>query len=194
MLDASWVGHLGLTGADGEPVVIPTTYVRIGNRAYLHGSSAARLLTTTAGRPLCLAVTLLDGLVLARSGFNHSMNYRSAVVFGVGLDVIDPGEVEMVLDALVERMSPGRSGQLRRPTRKEVAATKLIAIDLTEASVKVRTGGPVDEPEDLSVAVWAGVVPVALVTGTPEPAADLCQPLPPPQVDLAIPLRNGAGV
>jgi len=174
VLDAGLVCHLGVV-VDGTPVVLPTGYGRDGDTLYLHGSSGASTLRAIgAGAPVCVTVTLLDGVVYARSVFDHSMNYRSAVVFGTAEPVTDLAAKEHGLRVLTEHLAPGSWDHARQPTKKEYAKTTLLALDLTEASVKVRTGGPKDEPEDVeAAAAWAGVLPVRLVWGEPETSDDL---------------------
>jgi nitroimidazol reductase NimA-like FMN-containing flavoprotein (pyridoxamine 5'-phosphate oxidase superfamily) len=160
--------------ANGSPVVLPTAYGRIGDTLYLHGSSANRSLLAADGNEICVTVTHLDGLVCARVAFAHSVNYRSAVVFGTARIVTDQAERLAGLRAVTEQLIPGRWDGLRPPTRKELAATAVLALPLDEASVKIRTGPPKDEPEDLDAGVWAGVVPVAVTFG--EPQADPALP------------------
>ena len=168
VLDAGMICHLGVV-MDGAPVVLPTAYGRIGDTLYLHGSSANRSLHAADGRQVCVTVTHVDGLVCARSVFSHSVNYRCAVVFGTARIVTDPDERLAGLRAVTEQLIPGRWDAVRAPTRKELAATSVLAIPLAEASVKIRTGPPGDEPEDLDLPVWAGVVPMAVGFGEPEP-------------------------
>src|SRR5215470_1555097 len=168
VLDAGMICHLGVV-VDGSPVVLPTAYGRIGDTLYLHGSSANRSIHAADGREICVTVTHVDGLVCARAAFTHSVNYRSAVVFGTARIVTDEAERLAGLRAVTEQLIPGRWDAVRAPTRKELAATSVLAIPLAEASVKVRTGPPGDEPEDLELPVWAGVVPTAVSFGEPEP-------------------------
>ena len=169
ILDEGLVAHVAVT-TDHGPRVIPTTFVRVDDTVYLHGSVANDTYRTAAGGvPVCVVVTLLDGLVLARSAFHHSMNYRSVVAYGTASEVDDVGEKRRAFDALVERMAPGRSGEARPPTEQELRKTILLALPLREVSAKVRTGGPIDDPEDMDLPVWAGVVPLDLVAGEPEP-------------------------
>jgi nitroimidazol reductase NimA-like FMN-containing flavoprotein (pyridoxamine 5'-phosphate oxidase superfamily) len=175
VLDEGWVCHLGFV-RDGAPVVLPTLYARAGERLYVHGSTGSRPLRTAGeeeGMPVCLTVTLVDGLVLARSAFHHSVNYRSVVVHGTAHPVTDPRERAEALDALVDHVLPGRAADSRRANPRELAATAVLALDLAEVSAKVRSGGPNDEPEDLSLPHWAGVLPVTTVYGTPAPSDDL---------------------
>lgn len=167
ILDEGLVCHVGFV-ADGQPFVIPCVYARIDERLYLHGSPASRMLRAiAAGAPLCVTVTLLDGLVLARSAFHHSMNYRSAVVFGKAEEVTDRDEKLRVLAALVEHVCRGRSGDARRPNEKELKQTIVLRLPIAEASAKVRTGGPKDDEEDYALPIWAGVLPLAVVPGAP---------------------------
>lgn len=173
VLDAGMVCHLGLV-MDGSPVVLPTGYGRIDDVLYLHGSTGAASLRAAArNEPVCVTVTHVDGVVYARSVFHHSMNYRSAVVHGVPRLVTDDAERLAGLRAIVDNMSPGSWEHARGPNRKELAATAVLALDLTEASLKVRTGPPVDDDEDVADDVptgrWSGVLPVRTVFGEPEP-------------------------
>jgi uncharacterized protein len=173
VLDAGLVCHLGLV-RDGAPVVIPTGYGRIDDVVYLHGSTGAGWLRITDGEPLCLTVTHLDGVVYARSVFHHSMNYRSAVVHGGARLVTDPAERLAGLRAIVEQLSPGSWEHAREPGRRELAATAVLALDLAEASVKVRNGPPGDDEADVAAGGrWAGVLPVRTVFGLPEPCPTL---------------------
>ncbi|MGA5131082.1 pyridoxamine 5'-phosphate oxidase family protein [Streptomyces olivoreticuli] len=184
ILDAGYVCHLGFL-RDDAPVVLPTLYGRIGERLYVHGSTGSRPLRSAGrqegpGMPVCVTVTHLDGLVLARSAFHHSLNYRSVVVHGTARQVTEEGELRAALDALVEQVVPGRSADSRPPTAKELAATAVLRIDLTEVSAKVRAAGPGDDEEDLALPHWSGVVPVTTAYGTPVPADDLAPGIPVP--------------
>jgi nitroimidazol reductase NimA-like FMN-containing flavoprotein (pyridoxamine 5'-phosphate oxidase superfamily) len=176
ILDEGYVCHLGFV-RDGAPVVLPTLYARVGSRLYVHGSTGSRPLRMTGqadpGLAVCLTVTHVDGLVLARSAFHHSINYRSVVVHGTAHQVTDPEERRLALDALVDQAVPGRSGDSRPANAKELAATAVISLDLEEVSAKIRGGGPNDEPEDLSLPHWTGVLPLAKGYGAPIPADDL---------------------
>ncbi|MCU1620035.1 MAG: hypothetical protein JWR41_2041 [Modestobacter sp.] len=173
VLDAGLVGHLGVVLGDA-PVVLPTGYGRAGDTLYLHGSTgAATLRAIAAGGPVCFTVTHLDGVVYARSAFHHSMNYRCAVVHGTARLVADPAERLRALEVLTEHLAPGSWNASRRPDGKELAATAVLALDLAEASVKVRTGPPGEDERDLVVPaggepVWAGVLPLRTVVGRPE--------------------------
>jgi nitroimidazol reductase NimA-like FMN-containing flavoprotein (pyridoxamine 5'-phosphate oxidase superfamily) len=170
ILDAGRICHLGVI-VDGSPRVIPTGYGRDGDTLYVHGSTGATSLHATS--EICVTVTHLDALVLARSVFHHSMNYRSAVIYGHPRLVTSPEEKLAGLRAIVENLSPGRWDVARGPTRKELAATAVLAISLTEASVKTRTGPPGDEEEDYALDVWAGELPIISSFGAPVPDARL---------------------
>jgi nitroimidazol reductase NimA-like FMN-containing flavoprotein (pyridoxamine 5'-phosphate oxidase superfamily) len=172
VLDAGLICHLGVI-VDGAPRVLPTGYGRLGDLLYLHGSSANSSIMAGNDQEVCVTVTHLDGLVCARSVFNHSMNYRSAVVFGVARLVTDPEEKLLALRTITEHLVPGQWSYVRQPSTKELAATSALALPLTEASVKIRSGGPSDEPEDYELDLWAGVVPVTSGFGEPEPDAVL---------------------
>ena len=174
ILDEALVCHVGFV-SDGQPYVIPTIHVRVGEVLYIHGLPASRMLRTlTKGAPVCVTVTLLDGLVLARSVFNHSMNYRSVVVFGEARKVADPDEKMAALEAISEQVCPGRWKEARKPSTKEFRGTEVVCIPIEEASAKVSTGPPSDEPEDLDLPVWAGVLPLTLSPGSP--VADVAVP------------------
>ncbi|HET9896994.1 MAG TPA: pyridoxamine 5'-phosphate oxidase family protein [Streptosporangiaceae bacterium] len=168
VLDAGLICHLGVI-IDGSPVVLPTGYGRIGDILYLHGSSGNRSLRSGQDQDICVTVTLLDGLVCARSVFHNSMNYRSAVIFGPARLVTDSGERLASLRAISAHLIPGSWENSRRPSPKELAATSVIALPLDEASVKIRTGGPSDEDEDYELDYWAGVLPITQTIGVAEP-------------------------
>jgi uncharacterized protein len=169
ILDEGKFAHVGIA-TDGQPFVIPVLYARSGDTIYLHGSPLSRLVKNLAtGAPMCLTVTLLDGLVLARSAFHHSMNYRSVVVLGQGREISDRGEKLDALRMIVDHVIPGRSDDARGPSDKELKATEVVAITVDEASAKIRTGPPVDDAEDYELSVWAGEVPLSLVAGAPVP-------------------------
>lgn len=168
ILDAAIVGHVGWV-LDGQPYVTPTNTWRQGDRLYWHGSAASRAIRSADGAPVCVTVSLLDGLVLARSATNHSVNYRSVMVLGTAHLVTDVAEVEAALEALVDNLYPGRWAELRPMTEKERRATSVMWVDLAESSAKVRADTSHDELEDESWPAWAGVIPVSLVAGTPEP-------------------------
>jgi nitroimidazol reductase NimA-like FMN-containing flavoprotein (pyridoxamine 5'-phosphate oxidase superfamily) len=177
------VAHLGVV-LGSHPVVLPTAYgVDLdgpdeGGTLYLHGSVAAGWLARALANDVCVTITELDGLVAARSGFHHSMNYRSAVVIGRARVVDDPVERRRALDLVVDQMIPGRSATLREPTRKELAATAVLALPLAEASMKQRAGDPVDEPADVEAGIWGGVIPVRRVAAAPVAAADAAGDVP----------------
>jgi nitroimidazol reductase NimA-like FMN-containing flavoprotein (pyridoxamine 5'-phosphate oxidase superfamily) len=167
ILDEAFICHVGIATERG-PVVIPTTYARQGDQLYVHGSPASHLLRTMkGGAPVCLTVTLVDGLVLAKSTLHHSVNYRSVVVYGIATEVADLEERAAALAAIVEHIVPGRTHEVRAATQKEVRGTSVLCLSLDEASAKVRTGPPVDDEADLGLPVWSGVVPLALVAGAP---------------------------
>jgi uncharacterized protein len=168
VLDEGLVCHLGVV-ADGAPVVLPTAYGRDGDTLYLHGSSANGMFAAADGQRVCVTVTHTDGLICARSAFHHSVNYRSAVVFGTATIVRDETERLHGLEVVTEHLIPGRWAAVREPTKKEMAATAVLSLPLDEASVKIRTGMPVDEPEDYDLDVWAGVLPMAVAFGEPCP-------------------------
>ena len=175
------VCHVGIV-RDGVPVVLPTIYgvdpsgPDEGGTLYLHGSVAARWLAQAPGQIVCATFTIVDGAVLARSGFNHSMNYRSAVVYGAARLVADPAERDRALWLMVDHVVPGRSKTLRPFTRKELAATAVIAVPLAEASVKARAGGPLDEPEDVAAGGWSGVIPLSVTASGVESDSELPVP------------------
>ncbi|MGR6317970.1 bifunctional pyridoxamine 5'-phosphate oxidase family protein/GNAT family N-acetyltransferase [Micromonospora soli] len=180
VLDEAYHCALAFTVA-GEPRVLPTLHVRLGDTLYLHGSTGSRPLLAargTDGLPVCVAVTLLDGLVYARSQFNHSANYRSVVVHGTARPVTDEREKLDVLTALVEKVAAGRSADSRPPSRRELAETSVLALPLREVSVRARAAGANDEPADHDLLYWAGVLPLRLTPGVPEPAAGVTVPVP----------------
>jgi nitroimidazol reductase NimA-like FMN-containing flavoprotein (pyridoxamine 5'-phosphate oxidase superfamily)/GNAT superfamily N-acetyltransferase len=171
ILDAGLVVHVAFTTGGGHPLVIPTTYVRIGGEIYFHGAVAnAMLRAAGGGADLCATVTLLDGLVLARSAFHHSMNYRSVVILGRARLVTDAAEKRRALETMIERLIPGRMTTARPPADDELKTTSVLALPLDEASVKIRRGPPIDAESDLAVPAWAGVIPLALASGAPVPA------------------------
>jgi nitroimidazol reductase NimA-like FMN-containing flavoprotein (pyridoxamine 5'-phosphate oxidase superfamily) len=171
VLDAGLVCHLGVI-VDGSPLVLPTGYGRRGDTLYLHGSSANRSLFAADGQQVCVTVTHLDGLVCARAVFHHSMNYRSAVIFGTARLMTDDAERLAALRVITEHLVPGRWDHVRPPTRQELAATAVLELPLDEASVKIRTGPPKDDEEDYACDIWAGVLPAALTfaAAVPDPA------------------------
>ena len=179
VLDAGLICHLGVISG-GVPMVLPTAYGRDGDTLYVHGSSANGVYGAADGQQVCVTVTHLDGLVCARSVFTHSVNYRSAVVFGTATMVLDEDERWQALRIITDHLIPGRWAAARQPTRKEMAATSVLSVPLTEASVKIRTGMPKDEPEDLGLDVWAGVLPASVTFGEPEPDPLLREEIPVP--------------
>jgi uncharacterized protein len=167
ILDEAMLCHVGFTYWD-QPYVIPTLHVRDGEHLYIHGSAASRMLNTAANElPVCVTVTLIDGLVLARSAFHHSVNYRSVVIIGNAARVDDREAKLGVLRALVEKIAPGRWAHTRTPNDKELAATMVLQLPITEASAKVRTGQPIDDEEDYALPHWAGIVPLRVDAGAP---------------------------
>jgi uncharacterized protein len=169
ILDEALVCHLGFVN-DEHPYVIPTLYARLGDQVYVHGSSASRMLRTLdGGVDACLTVTLVDGIVLARSIFNHSINYRSVVVLGRATAVTEVDAKRRALEAFSGRLLPGRWADVRSPTATELKATSILRLPLDEASAKVRTGPPMDNEDDYGWPVWAGVIPLALTAGDPQP-------------------------
>ena len=173
ILDEAFLCHVGFS-VEGQPYVIPTSFGRRDASLYIHGSAASRMLRQMKdGVPVCVTVTLIDGLVLARSIFNHSMNYRSVVIVGKATLVDDPAEKLAALRILSEHIIPGRWDEVRQPNEREVKATSVLRLPIEEFSAKVRTGPPVDDAEDYSFPTWAGVIPLALKPGTPIPDASL---------------------
>ena len=169
ILDSAFVCHVGFS-VDGQPFVIPTNYGRSGDTVYLHGSAASRMLRTLSeGVPVSVAVTLVDGLVLARSAFHHSVNYRSVVILGTARLVEDPAEKMEALRVFTEHVMKGRWDDVRQPTEQELKATTVLALPLEEVSAKVRTGGPLDDEPDYALPVWAGVLPLETVPKEPVP-------------------------
>jgi uncharacterized protein len=196
ILDEALVCHLGFVH-DEQPYVIPTLFARLGDEVYVHGSSASRMLRTLgSGVDACLTVTLIDGIVLARSIFNHSINYRSVVVLGRATAVADVDEKRRALEAFSGRLLPGRWADVRPPTATELKATSILRLPLDEASAKVRTGPPKDNKEDYGWPVWAGVIPLALVAGEPQPDPALAAGFDPPNWSptartTSVPGQNG---
>ena len=172
ILDEAFICHIGFV-FDGQPVVIPTGYARDGDRLLIHGSQASRMLRTLAGSiDVCVTVTLIDGLVLARSAFHHSINYRSVVIFGRATLIDDTSEKLNALRTLSEHIIPGRWDDVRPPNEREMQLTTVLSLPIAEASAKVRLGPPLDDEEDYEVPVWAGVIPLQLVAK--QPIADPC--------------------
>ncbi len=187
VLDDALICHVAFVTEHG-PVAIPTIHARVGNVLYLHGSHASRMMRTTPDDDVCVAATIVDGIVAARSTFHHSLNYRSVIVFGKPRVVTDPDERLIAFEAITEHVLPGRWGEARRPSDNEDAGTRLLAIEIDEASAKVRTGPPDDDDADLGSGIWAGVIPLAMKPGMPEPAPDLED-----HVETPASVRNYAG-
>jgi nitroimidazol reductase NimA-like FMN-containing flavoprotein (pyridoxamine 5'-phosphate oxidase superfamily) len=174
ILDEALICHVAFNDGEGAPRCLPTIHARVGDTIYLHGSKAARAWKALrAGAEVCLVATILDGLVLARSAFNHSMNYRSVVVFGMATEVTDPDELRIAASAITSHVAPGRENEARMPTDEEYRQTLLLAVPLDEASAKVRTGPPKDDEADIELAIWAGVLPLDTQPGPPDPSPDL---------------------
>jgi nitroimidazol reductase NimA-like FMN-containing flavoprotein (pyridoxamine 5'-phosphate oxidase superfamily) len=184
-------GHVGVE-SDGQPFVIPALYGRLGDEVFLHGSPLAGILgRAVAGAKLCLTVSLLDGLVLAKSAFHHSVNYRSVVILGEARQIDDREEKLEALRVIVDHVIPGRSHDVRGPNDKELAATEVVALDLSEASAKIRTGPPIDGPEDRAIPAWTGILPLSMSTGMPAPAEGSIGPLPTYVTDYHRPGNDG---
>lgn len=167
ILDEAFVCHVGFA-VDGQPFVIPTSYGRIGDKLYIHGSAASRMLRSLSGGiPVCVTVTLIDGLVLARSAFHHSINYRSVVILGNAALVEEPEEKFAALKTITENIVPGRWTDVREPNAQELKGTSVLSLPLIEVSAKVRTGPPKDDEEDMAIPVWAGVLPLRTITEAP---------------------------
>lgn len=180
ILDEAFICHVGFA-VEGQPYVIPTGFARIGDDLYIHGSSASRMLRNLAtGIDVCMTVTLVDGLVLARSAFHHSMNYRSVVILGKAEMVTGDDEKNKALEAFTEHIIPGRWAEVRWPTELELKATTVLKLPIDEASAKIRTGGPIDDEEDYAMDNWAGVIPLAVTAGNPIPDAKLSRNIQPP--------------
>ena len=180
ILDEAFVCHIGFA-VEGQPYVIPTLFARVGDAVYFHGSAASRMLRNLAGGiPACLTATITDGFVLARSVFNHSMNYRSVVALGTATLVDEPAEKVRALHAFTEKILPGRWNDARQPSEQEIKGTSILRLPLTEASAKMRVGPPQDDEEDYALPVWAGVIPLRLAAGAPirDARCDASMPLP----------------
>jgi nitroimidazol reductase NimA-like FMN-containing flavoprotein (pyridoxamine 5'-phosphate oxidase superfamily) len=195
ILDEALVCHVGFV-ADDRPQVLPMLFVRVGSTVFLHASTGARMARMVArrgGLEVVVEVSIVDALVLARSAFNHSANYRAVVAHGTATLVQDAGDKEEFLMALMEKVAPGRAGDARRPTQAELRQTAVMALPLVEVSAKIRTGPPSDEPGDLSLEHWAGLVPIREVRGAPEPAPDLAPGISvPAYLQLTTEVRGGA--
>jgi nitroimidazol reductase NimA-like FMN-containing flavoprotein (pyridoxamine 5'-phosphate oxidase superfamily) len=183
VLDEAYIAHVGFV-VDGGPRVLPMTYGRDGDVLYLHGAVGNAMLRASSGAEVCITVTLLDGLVLARSAFHHSMNYRSVVLLGVATRVDDKAEKRRAFDVIVDHSIPGRSAVARPATDAELRKTLVLRLPIEEGSAKVRTGDAKDDPEDLDLDVWAGTVPLRVRADPPEPNADLRVPVAPPDPEL----------
>jgi nitroimidazol reductase NimA-like FMN-containing flavoprotein (pyridoxamine 5'-phosphate oxidase superfamily) len=170
ILDEAFICHVGFCDESGRPVVIPTAFGRDGGKIYLHGSAASRMLRgLSGGLPVCVTVTLVDALVLARSAFHHSIDYRSVVIFGEAAAVEDPAEKNEALRLITNHLVPGRWDDVRWPTDRELKATSVLSLDLMEVSAKMRAGGPIDDDEDMSLPIWAGLIPLRMRAGEPLP-------------------------
>lgn len=193
VLDAGFVAHVGYL-IDGAPFVTPTLFWREDNHVYWHGSAASRMLRQAEGMPVCVTVTHVDGMVLARSGFHHSANYRSAMLLGDAFIVADPDEKAAKLDRFIDGLFPGRVAELRPATAQELKATTVLGLAIDEASAKIRAAGVKDDEEDYALAVWAGVVPLTMTAGTPEPDDRLAKGTPlPPHIAAFAQRLKGAG-
>jgi nitroimidazol reductase NimA-like FMN-containing flavoprotein (pyridoxamine 5'-phosphate oxidase superfamily) len=181
VIDEAYLAHVGFV-VDGEPRVLPMTYGRDGDVLYLHGAAGNAMLRASAGAPVCVTITLLDGLVLARSAFHHSMNYRSVVLLGEARKLEDEDEKRHAFDVIVEHVLPGRTQVARPASDSELRKTLVLALPIVEGSAKVRTGGPIDDDEDMDLEVWAGVVPLRLTPGDPEQDPAQTADLPVPDV------------
>ena len=180
IVDEALICHVGFN-VNGQPYVIPTTHARVGDHLYIHGSVGSRMLKNMKqGIPVCVTITLLDGLVLARSAFHHSMNYRSAVILGVAQEVTGEDEKRSAFNALVNHIVPGRSADVRAADAQELKATSVLRLDLEEASAKIRRGPPIDAEEDYALTCWAGVLPLQLTAGHPidDPRLEFGTPVP----------------
>ena len=195
LLDTALVCHVGFAIA-GQPYVIPTLQVRIDDRLYIHGSAASRMLgNAAANTPLAVTVTHIDGLVMARSAFHHSVNYRSVVILGTATLVTDHAEKLAVMKGLIDHVAPGRWDQIRQPNEKELDATSVLSIPIEEASAKVRVGGPIDDEADYALPIWAGEIPITTTTLAPvaDSRLDPATPIPPHVSEYRLPGARGSG-
>ncbi|MGH9929300.1 MAG: pyridoxamine 5'-phosphate oxidase family protein [Pyrinomonadaceae bacterium] len=193
ILDEGFICHVGFSVA-GQPFVIPTGYARVGDQLFIHGSQVSRMLRTlSSGIEVCVAVTLVDGVVLARSAFHHSINYRSVVIFGNAAIVEERDAKLAALFAFSEQVIPGRWDEVRQPTETELKATTVLSLPLVEVSAKVRTGPPIDDEEDYELPIWAGVIPLRLVADLPTNDPRLEHESQPPRSVLDYPLRLSRG-
>jgi uncharacterized protein len=196
ILDTALVCHVGFA-LGGKPYVIPTLHVRLGDRLYIHGSAASRMLGAAAdGTPLAVTVTHIDGIVLARSAFHHSVNYRSVVILGTAALVTDPAEKLAVMKGLIDHVAPGRWDHIRQPNEKELAVTSVLSMPIVEASAKVRTGDPIDDEADYAMPIWAGQIPIAATTLAPlaDARLDVSTRMPAHVRGYALPLNRGARI
>jgi nitroimidazol reductase NimA-like FMN-containing flavoprotein (pyridoxamine 5'-phosphate oxidase superfamily) len=196
ILDTALVCHVGFA-IDSQPYVIPTLHVRIADRLYIHGSAASRMLGAAAdGTPMAITVTHIDGLVLARSAFHHSVNYRSVVILGAATLVTDPTEKFAVMKGLLDHVAPGRWDHIRHPNEKELAVTSVLSIPIVEASAKIRSGDPIDDEPDYALPVWAGQIAIATKTLTPVADArlDASTPIPAHVMEYLLPANRGARI
>jgi len=196
ILDTALVCHVGFA-IEGQPYVIPTLHVRIGDRLYIHGSAASRMLGAAAGgTPIAVTVTHIDGLVLARSAFHHSVNYRSVVILGAATLVADPAEKLAVMKGLIDHIAPGRWDHIRQPNDKELAATSVLSIPIVEASAKLRSGDAIDDEADYALPIWAGQIPIATSAIAPIPDARLDASIATPAhvTDYRLPANRGARI
>jgi nitroimidazol reductase NimA-like FMN-containing flavoprotein (pyridoxamine 5'-phosphate oxidase superfamily) len=192
ILDEGLICHVGFS-VDGQTFVLPMIHVRVGDKVYLHGSPASRTLQALAqGAHACVTVTLIDGLVLARSAMHHSMNYRSVILFGKGSVVDDPAEKWAALEALTEHVVPGRWADARTPSKREMQQTLVVSVPIEEASAKIRTGPPLDDETDYELPIWAGVVPLQMVAGQPVCDPRLLPGLQPPGYAIRYQRRRAA--
>ena len=194
IIDEALIAHVGFVDGDGQPFVIPTLHARCGDQVYVHGSAAGRTLAIVSDeRPICLTVSLIDGLVLARSAMHHSAQYRSVVLLGKARSVDARAEKRAAFEAIVEHVVPGRWPDVRPPSDNELRATSVAALSIEEASAKLRTGPPVDDEEDYALRTWAGVIPLALRAGAPEPDPRLRAGIEPPHYARAYARPRSAG-
>ena len=194
LLDSALVCHVGFV-VDSQPFVIPTLHVRLSDRLYIHGSAASRMLGAAAeGTPIAVTVTHIDGLVLARSAFHHSVNYRSVVILGAATLVTDPSEKLTVMKGLIDHVAPGRWDHIRQPTEKELDATSVLSIPIEEASAKIRSGGPIDDEADYASTVWAGEIPLTMMALAPVADSRLtpATPIPAHVAEYRLPANRGA--
>lgn len=192
ILDATFLCHVGFV-VEGQPFVIPTSYGRDGDTLFIHGAAASRMLRElSTGIPVAVTVTLLDGLVLARSAFHHSLNYRSVVMLGTASLVEEPAEKMHALEVITEQIVPGRWAEVRRPDEQELKATTVLRLPIEEVSAKIRTGPPIDDDEDMKLPIWAGVLPLTVAPGSPIPDPQLAEGLPLPASVTAYQKIEGA--